>query len=71
MNLRDLWTAIECDLTRARQMLPSDAADNKAILHYKEFFEQNELELGVMRSNPMQTRTQCLPLSGWRFVTLL
>ena len=45
MNLRDLWAAIECDLTRARQMLRSDAAENEAIIQYQEFVEQNELEL--------------------------
>jgi hypothetical protein len=45
MNQRDLWAAIECDLTNARQMLRSDAAKNEAIRRYQEFIEHNELEL--------------------------
>jgi len=45
MNQHDLWAAIECDLTYARQMLLGDAAKNEAIERYQEFIEHNELEL--------------------------
>jgi hypothetical protein len=45
MNQRDLWAAIERDLTNARQLLRTDAAKNEAIRQYQEFIEHNELEL--------------------------
>ena len=42
---RDLWAAIECDLSRARQMLLSNAAKDEAIRLYHEFIGNHELEL--------------------------
>jgi hypothetical protein len=45
MNQLALWAAIECDLTRAHQMLPDEAASDEAIERYQEFIQLNELEL--------------------------
>ena len=45
MNLPILWERIRSDLTRARQKLPSNAAEHDAIRQYDEFLNHNELEL--------------------------
>jgi hypothetical protein len=42
---RDLWSLVELDLARARQMLPDDAKRHDAVWNYQEFIENNELEL--------------------------
>jgi hypothetical protein len=44
-ELRDLWTLIEADLTRARNTLPEDTASDAALREYHENIDNNELEL--------------------------
>ena len=44
-ELIKLWKRIDADLRRARGTLPTEAANDSAVLEYQDYLDRNELEL--------------------------